>query len=89
MCQGEVVRKWRGILLIIFLAIWPLIWFLTSLPIFGFGGQCATDSCGPNPTNYETFLFFSYMLLPPILSVVVWGVWRLKYCKIKELSNVT
>jgi hypothetical protein len=89
MCQGEIVRKWRGILLIIFLALWPFIWFLTSLSIFGFGGQCAVDSCGPNPTNHETFLFFLYMFLPPIVSVFVWGAWLLKYFKIKGLSNVT
>jgi hypothetical protein len=81
------VSNWRGILVLLFLALWPLIWFFSSLTIFGFGGQCAVDSCGPSPTVLEGVLYLLSMVAPPILAISIWVIWRVKNSKIKGLNN--
>jgi hypothetical protein len=81
MWQEGVVRNWRGVLVLSFLALWPIIWFFSSLYILGFGGQCTVDVCGPEPTALETSVQLIYMIAPPVFAIIVWANWRRKLNK--------
>jgi len=83
------VRYWRGALVIAFLAAWPLVWFSSSFSTFGFGGQCAIDNCGPEPTTIETIFYFLYLAAPPICVILAWGIWRAKSRKTKGFGDAT
>mgnify|MGYP006910307447 FL=1 len=72
------MRYWRGALIIIFLVVWPLVWFFSSLSMFGFEGQCAADNCGSEPTFIENVFYLLYLFAPPVCVIVVWVIWRLK-----------
>ena len=77
------MRNWRGFSVILFLATWPFVWFFSSLYFFGFGGQCASDNCGPEPAAIESVLYFIYMLAPPVTIITTWIAWRLNVAKSK------
>lgn len=83
------MQIWRGALVVLFLFAWPLVWFLSSLSIFGFGGQCAVDNCSPEPTTIETVLFFAYLIAPPAGVIAIWVKWRLKRNKLRAAGNGT
>ena len=73
------MNSWRGVAVIGFWLVWPFTALLLSFSLFGFGGQCAVDSCGPQPSNTEEVLFIAFFVVPPLIILGVWAYWRTKY----------
>ncbi len=67
----------RGISVLLFLLIWPVLWFISSIYIFGFDGQCIPDNCDTE-RSVKGIFETAYIFFPPLVVISLWLYWRMK-----------